>query len=210
MHTHSPSEKHIMSTSRLSTLLTSIDDINNEDPNTVKLSDGTEQAKEYIYGHHMSACLTQHWPEANEFLQIAVRAQHIKRWHILRSDFDLGKTGYFKWRKALGKFHAELTHSLMLEQVHSDAYTEAEAEQTAAIIRKEKLKTSTDSQTLEDVACLVFLQHYFDEFAAKHNEDKVVRVLQKTWVKMSDKAHNVALSLTLPDHLAKLVSKALS
>jgi hypothetical protein len=202
-----------MSTSRLSTLLTTIDDINNEDPHTVQLSNGTTQAKEYIYGHHMSACLAQYWPDASEFLQIAVRAQHIKRWHLLRSDFDLGKAGYFKWRKSLGKFHAELTYSLMLAQTPNGtgavAYTEAEAEQTAAIIRKEKLKTSSDSQTLEDVACLVFLQHYFDEFSTKHTEEKVVKVLQKTWVKMSDTAHNIALSLTLPDHLAKLVSKAL-
>ena len=197
-----------MSTSRLSTLLTTIDDINNEDPNTVKLSDGTEQAKEYIYGHHMSVCLAQYWPDASELLQIAVRAQHIKRWHLQRADFDLGKKGYFKWRIALGKFHAELTQSLMLAQ--AETYSQAEAEQTAAIIRKEKLKTSSESQTLEDVACLVFLQHYFDEFSTKHSEEKVVRVLQKTWGKMSDKAHDIALSLTLPDHLAKLVNKALS
>jgi hypothetical protein len=195
-----------MSDSRLSILLTAIDDINNEDPNTVELSAGTIQAKEFIYGHHMSDCLTQYWPDADEFLQIAVRAQHIKRWHLLRSDFDLGKKGYFKWRIALGKFHAELTQSLMLEQ----GYTEAEAEKTAAIIRKEKLKTSSDSQTLEDVACLVFLQHYFDEFSTKHSEEKVVRVLQKTWAKMSEKGHDIALSLTLPDHLAALVGKALS
>ena len=40
------------------------------------------------------------------------------------------------------------------------------AETTACIIRKENLKSNLDSQTLEDVACLVFLQYYFDEFAA--------------------------------------------
>ena len=164
------------------------------------------QAKELIYGHQMSACLTQYWPEAHELLQIAVRAQHIKRWHLKRDEFTMDKKGYFKWRIALGKYHAQLTQELML----SHDYSLEEAEKTAAIIRKEKLKSNNDSQTLEDVACLVFLQHYFDEFTAKHSEEKIIKILQKTWGKMSPKGHEVALSLTLPDHLAALVGKALS
>lgn len=89
-------------------------------------------------------------------------------------------------------------------------YSLAEAEQTAAIIRKEKLKSNNDSQTLEDVACLVFLQHYFDEFSCKHTEEKIIRVLQKTWGKMSEQGQHIALSLTLPEHLAALVNKALA
>jgi hypothetical protein len=98
----------------------------------------------------------------------------------------------------------------MLEQGYSDDDTQ----KCASIIRKENLKTNIDSQTLEDVACLVFLMHYFDEFAAKYtlndNEAKIIRIVQLTWKKMSDKAHDIALSLTLPEHLAKIVAKALA
>jgi hypothetical protein len=89
-------------------------------------------------------------------------------------------------------------------------YSLEEAAFTASIIRKEKRKTNVESQTLEDVACLVFLQHYFNDFAAKHTDEKIIRILQKTWGKMSDKAHKIALSLTLPAHLADLVDKALN
>ncbi len=99
-----------------------------------------------------------------------------------------------------------MAKQLMLEH----GYNEQEAEQTASIIRKEQLKKNTDSQTLEDVACLVFLQHYFDEFAAKHTEEKIIRILQLTWRKMSARGHEIALSLTLPEHLAALVNKALA
>ena len=92
-------------------------------------------------------------------------------------------------------------------------YSQAQAEQTASIIRKEQLKSNIDSQTLEDVACLVFLSHYFDEFATKYleqnNEAKIIRIVQLTWKKMSEDAHNIALKLTLPEHLAAIVSKAL-
>ena len=89
-------------------------------------------------------------------------------------------------------------------------YTSDESLTTAAIIRKEKLKSNNDSQTLEDVACLVFLQFYFDDFSRKHNEEKVIRVLQKTWGKMSEQGHYIALALAIPEHLSTLVAKALA
>ena len=89
-------------------------------------------------------------------------------------------------------------------------YSTEDVEKAAAILRKEKLKTNPDTQTLEDVACLVFLQHYFDEFAAKYTEEKIIRIVQLTWNKMSDKGHDIALSLTLPAHLGAIVSKALA
>lgn len=196
-------------TNRLERVLSAIDDINRQDTH-LTLANGVEHPKELIYGQRMSACIAKHWPQASELLQIAVRAQHIKRWHLKRDDFAQGKAGYYQWRIALGKFHAELTASIM----QNNGYSQDEAEQTACIIRKESLKTNSDSQTLEDVACLVFLEHYFDEFAAKYteqnNEEKIIRIVQLTWQKMSNEAHNIALKMTLPEHLASLVNKALA
>ena len=198
-----------MISEKLSNTLKAIDDINSQDPNSIKV-EGTSQAKELVYGQQMTACLKQYWPEANEVLQIAVRAQHIKRWQLKRTDYPEGKAGYYQWRIAQGRFHAELTANIMLDE----GFTQEEADKCAAILRKEKIKENSDTQTLEDVACLVFLMHYFDEFAAKYtsqdNEAKIVRIVQLTWKKMSDEAHEIALSLTLPDHLAVIVTKALS
>lgn len=202
-------------TNKLENVLTSIDDINRQDIN-VTIVDNKEFPKELLYGQRMTACLMKHWPQANELLQIAVRAQHIKRWHLKRTEFAEGKAGYYQWRIALGKFHAELTANIMREQGYSDD----QAKQTASIICKENLKDkassqlNSDSQTLEDVACLVFLEHYFDAFADNYikqdNEAKIIRIVQLTWKKMSEEAHNIALQLSLPDHLASLVKKALS
>lgn len=200
---------------QLTQMLSAIDNINQQDTN-ITISNNEPHPKELIYGQRMSACLLQYWPQASELLQIAVRAQHIKRWHLKRSEFEPGKAGYYRWRIALGKFHGELTAKLMIQQ----GYSEIDAAQTASIICKENLKDkadsqlNADSQTLEDVACLVFLKHYFDDFAAQYieqdNEAKIIRIVQLTWGKMSDKAHTIALSLTLPDHLAALVGKALA
>lgn len=202
-------------TNQLKSVLSAIDNINRQDINTT-LSDGNEYPKELIYGQRMSACLTQHWPQSSELLQIAVRAQHIKRWHLKRSEFKQGKAGYYQWRIALGKFHAELTAEIMIKH----GYNKEESAQTASIICKENLKSKTfnqltaDSQTLEDVACLIFLEYYFDEFTSKYleqnNEEKIIRIVQLTWKKMSDEARSIALNLKLPEHLALIISKALN
>ena len=194
-----------MENSRLSSVFKAIDDINLQDPNFT-LVDGKQVAKEWIYGIRMTECINTHWPDANEYVQIAVRAQHIKRWHLKRVEFDAGRTGYLKWRKELGKFHAELTASLM----NDNGYSQEECDNTAAIIRKERIKANADSQMLEDVACLVFLQYYFEEFAEKYTDEKIIDIVQKTWKKMSEQWHSIALSLTFPDNLAKLVQRALS
>ena len=200
---------------QLTLMLSAIDDINRQDSNITIFNDD-KYPKELIYGQRMTACLTKYWPQANELLQIAVRAQHIKRWHLKRNEFAQGKAGYYQWRIALGIFHGELTAKLMLEHGYSDL----QAKETASIISKENLKDkantqlNADSQTLEDVACLVFLEHYFDDFAAQYieqgNEAKIIRIVQLTWKKMSEEAHNIALQLALPAHLVVLVKKALS
>ena len=199
----------------LELVLSAIDDINRQDSN-ITIINNIEHPNELLYSQRMTACLAQHWPQANQLLQIAVHAQHIKRWHLKRNEFAPGKAGYYQWRIALGKFHGELTASVMLEQ----GYSEYEAQQTASIICKENLKDkednqlNADSQTLEDVACLVFLEHYFDAFAKQYlqqdNEAKIIRIVKLTWHKMSEQAHNIALQLTLPEHLANIVKKALS
>jgi len=200
---------------QLEHVLSAIDDINRQDSN-ITITNNEKYPKELIYGQRMTACLAKYWPQASELLQIAVRAQHIKRWHLKRTDFATGKAGYYQWRIALGKFHGELTANIMIEQ----GYSELQANQTASIICKENLRDkadtqlNADSQTLEDVACLVFLEYYFDDFSAQYikqdNEAKIIRIVQLTWGKMSEEAHAIALSLTLPDHLAALVGKALA
>lgn len=190
---------------KLEQVLAAIDDVNRADPNT-ELFQGNQMGKALIYGKRMSACLDHYWPDADPLLQIAVRAQHIKRWHIPRASYPAGRSGYLQWRKALGQFHAETTAEIMRE----NGFSEPECQQAATMIRKEKLKTDTDSQTLENVACLVFLQHYFEDFAAKHPEDKMILILQKTWRKMSTQAHEYALTLYYQPHLLALIQKALA
>ncbi|MDX1747999.1 MAG: DUF4202 family protein, partial [Halobacteriales archaeon] len=76
-------------------------------------------------------------------------------------------------------------------------------------IRKQGLKRDPEVQTLEDVACLVFLEHYLDDFAEEHDDEKLVDILQKTWRKMSDRGHEAALEVKLGERAQTLVERAL-
>ena len=68
---------------------------------------------------------------------------------------------------------------------------------------------------LEDVTDLVFIEHYMLDFAGKHpeyDEEKWLDIIRKTWKKMSDRAHQFALSggITLPEPLVPLIQKAVA
>jgi hypothetical protein len=77
-------------------------------------------------------------------------------------------------------------------------------------VRKERIKGDPEAQALEDVICLVFLENYFADFAAGHDQEKVVGILRKTWRKMSERGRGEALKLEMPAAARRLVERALA
>lgn len=194
-----------MKPTRFETAIALIDKKNEEDPNTYQVA-GFDYPKELLYSQRMTRKLLQFEPNASKALQIATRAQHICRWKIARNEYPMDRVGYLKWRENLKKMHANTT-SEILQQVGFD---EQFQDRVKKIILKKGIKKNEESQALEDVICLVFLDYYFDEFAAKHSDEKVIDILQKTWVKMSDKGHKVALQLSFSDKSLALVQEAIA
>lgn len=78
-----------------------------------------------------------------------------------------------------------------------------------SLIRKERLKYDAEAQALEDVICLVFLENYFADFAAKHSDEKVIDIIRKTWANMSKEGQAAALELALAPAAQALLSRAL-
>jgi hypothetical protein len=193
-----------MSNDRLSKAIELIDHANSEDPNR-ELWNGEEYPKELLYGRHMSRWLERLDPQASEARQLAVRGQHIRRWTVPREEYPEGREGYLRWRKYLYRFHGEQTAALLLEA----GYDEETIALVKRMIGKEGIKRDADVQIVEDVACLVFLAHYLPEFAHKHEEDKLIDIVRKTWKKMSEQGHAAALDLSLPTDLGGVVAKAL-
>ena len=73
-------------------------------------------------------------------------------------------------------------------------YGAEERARVAALLRKEGIKRNPEMQALEDVICFVFLRWYFADFAAKHPEEEIVRIVAKTARKMSPEARARALA----------------
>lgn len=191
--------------SKLDSVLSAIDLLNAQDPIS-QLVDGQPMAKELLYSQRMSACLDNFSPNASDELKIAARAQHVQRWKSPRSDYPLGKAGYYKWRQSLAKMHAETAADLML----AAGYADSSIELVRQLLTKKGIKEDERVQTLEDVICLVFLEFYYPEFAEKHDDAKVIDILQKTWKKMSPHGQSKALELVLDDGDARrLLEEAL-
>lgn len=191
----------------LGAALRSIDAANAKDPNLeVNAETGQQQPKELLYGQRMTEQLAEFCPEASVHLQIAARAQHIERWTSPRSAYPEGRAGYKKWRSELSLFHANRAAEVMSEC----GFNEKDCERVKFLIQKRQLRRDPETQTLEDVVCLVFLKHYLEDFANKHAEDKLIDIIQKTWNKMSESGHQAALALPYKPHLGTLINKALS
>ncbi|MBI2277893.1 MAG: DUF4202 domain-containing protein [Dechloromonas sp.] len=167
--------------------------------------------KELLYARRMTEMIGRFAPQASEVAQLAVRAQHIQRWTVPRSNYPMTKPGYFAWRTGLYKFHAETAGALLL-QVGYDAAT---VEQVKAAVGKQGLMTNPDTQLLEDVSSLVFLEHYMLGFAGQHaeySEQKWLGIIRKTWKKMSGDAQRFATTggIKLPEPLVPLILKAVA
>lgn len=185
------------------------DAANAQDPNK-ETADGAEVAKELLYARRMSEMLERFAPDASEAVRLAVRAQHIERWKVPRASYPMDRNGYLQWRTGLYKYHAETAARLMRES----GYDEAMIERVKTVVGKKGLKVNPETQLLEDVVDLTFIEHYMAHFAGQHpeyDEEKWLNIVRKTWAKMSDRAHEFALAgkIALPAPLLPLILKAI-
>ncbi|KAF2645177.1 glutamyl-tRNA synthetase [Massarina eburnea CBS 473.64] len=189
--------------SAVTEILAQIDTAHASDPNKIDV-DGEEVPYELHYAQKSSAYLDKRCPDASPALRIAVRAQHFRRWEVPRSDYPEGKVGYFAWRGGLKKRQAE-----MVEGICGAVLGDGDGDGEGGLIRKENLKNDTESQVLEDVACLVFLDDQFAAFEKEHNEDKIITILRKTWAKMSEEGRRLALEIPMEGRPREVLVKAL-
>ena len=194
-----------MLSDRFQAAIDAIDDANRDDPNRETL-DGEALPKEIAYARRMTRWLERLAPDASELLRLAVRAQHIRRWSIARDAYPMDRKGYLRWRTDLARFHAETVAGIL----RARGYDADEVARVQALVQKKKFRSDPEAQTLEDAACLVFLESYFSDFATKHDDAKLANILRKSWAKMSAPAQQAALALDLPPETRRLVERALA
>jgi len=196
--------------SLLSNIFELIDKANAEDPNSVEVN-GKEWKKEQLYSTQMLQMLQRFFPQAEDIHKIAVYAQHIQRWKSPRSDYPMNKAGYYQWRTALYDFHANIIADLMAELV----FDKESIVRVKDAVGKKNVQANKDTQLLEDIAALVFIEYYMQDFVEKntdYSEEKWFGIIAKTWSKMSPEAQEFALSgeLRIPGKMIPLIMKAIS
>lgn len=171
-----------------------IDELNSQDPHQ----------RELLYSERLTEWVMKLDPSAPEELRIAARGQHVQRWTLPREQYAMNRQGYLRWRETLKKFHAETVAGLMRES----GYEEAKMERVKTLILKKNLRSDSDTQTLENALCLVFLQYQFAELNAKTAPEKMKDVLRKSWEKMSEKGRAEALKLSYADSEKQALKEA--
>ena len=193
------------SSERFNKAIAEFDLLNAQDPNH-RTVDGEDVPFELFFANKMTEWVFRLNSNASEIVKLAARCQHICRWEHPRSEYPEGRVGYLTWRKDLKTFHATKS----TEVLRKVGYDEDTIERVRAINLKKDLGRDPDVQLIEDALCLVFLDNQFDDLIAKTPEEKMLNILQKTWGKMSDGAHEQALALELSAEASGLLSKALS
>lgn len=178
---------------------------NAADPNSVDTPSG-RKPRELWMADRLEHWVRQVAGSPSTALLLAARCQHLMRWRIPRSDYDQGRIGYLKWRKDLAKMHADGAAEIL----HTIGFDQATIQAVREINLKQNLKTSVDVQAMEDALCLCFLEQEYADFARKHEDAKVVEIVEKTWRKMSPAGQELALTLPLHGRPAELVRRALA
>jgi len=189
---------------RLRRALERIDEENMRDPNKEPWEGGVMPSA-WVYGQRMTQWLFKLQPEPSPELQIAARAQHICRWEIPRDTFPANRKGYLDWRMRMYDYHAEKTLAIMQEL----GYDEDAQYQVNFYLHKRCLATNREVQYLEDCACLIFIEHHLLDFAKEHREQKVLRIIQKTWDKMTEQGHREVYGLELSEEAHELLDKVM-
>ncbi|MGC1242831.1 MAG: DUF4202 domain-containing protein [Chryseosolibacter sp.] len=194
-----------MAHDRFEQAMAAFDAYHQKDPNT-EMVDGKSLPGELLYAQRITTRLADVAPDAGEAVRLAARCQHIGRWEIPREKYPMDRKGYLQWRNEEKAHHARIAEKIL----SVCGYDQAVIDKVKLLVLKKELYSNEDTQLLEDVVCLVFVEHYLEAFAAKHDDDKVVDILQKTMKKMSAAGKHALTQLKLSPKILGLIKRATS
>ena len=192
-----------MNPERLQRAFEAFDAYNSKDPNKETFN-GVEHPKELLYAVRMTERLDEYAPSVPEYIRLAARSQHIGRWEIPRKNYPMDRKGYLQWRNQLKFHHAKIAEDILLGCDY-DLHT---IEIVKFLLLKRELQQNPDTQLLEDVICLVFIEYYLGDFAAQHETVKVIDIVKKTMKKMSRRAIQSVGTLKLSDKVKHVIQAA--
>ena len=164
---------------------------------------------ESVYAERVGAWVRRLVASPSPALELAARCQHLERWSIPRARYPADRAGYLHWRRAVQVRQGERARSLLLDAGCDPAL----AARVQLLVAKQAPSRDPEAQALEDAACLVFLEHELEAFAAEHPDygrDKWLNILRRTAAKVSPQALAAAQALPLRGDLRDLLTAALA
>lgn len=185
--------------------IAAFDSYNSNDPNHETVN-GQVYPKELLYAQRMTERLARYAPHADEHIKLAARCQHIGRWEIPRERYPMDKKGYLQWRNEEKQHHAAIAENIL----SGCGYDADLIDKVKFLLLKKQLFTNPETQLLEDVVCLVFIEYYLEDFATRHPDEKVIDILHKTIKKMTPAAQKASEQLQLSPRIGALIAAASS
>jgi hypothetical protein len=186
---------------RYDAAVAAIDQANAADPNIVEVR-GQRVALALVHGQLAAEWVTRLVDEPDEALLLAARAHHLRRWELRRDSYPTGRPGYLRWRRDQKVRHATDVAAILVPC----GYDDAEIERVQQLIRREPVD---GAQSVEDAACLVFLETQLADFAARTEHDLTISVIRKTARKMSPEGLELVSAIPLNEAEQKLLGDAL-
>ncbi len=188
----------------LGAALDAIDAANSLDPTTVAVR-GAGMPLALAHGRLADEWVCRLMSDADDALRIAARAHHLRRWELPRAQYAVGRPGYLKWRRDQKLRHARDVEVLLV----AVGYGAATIGRVRTLIRRDDLSTDPTTKTLEDAACLVFLETQLSLLAARLDHPRLVEVIRKTAAKMTAGGLALVDELPLSDDHRSLLAEAL-
>ncbi|QQR81042.1 MAG: DUF4202 family protein [Deltaproteobacteria bacterium] len=116
-----------------------------------------------------------------------------------------GSKGYHEYRYAQSKLSADFVEKKLREE----NFSPERLKKIRSIMMNRDVSPFPEGQVLEDALCLAFLEIKFEGYIPEWGEDKYIRILQNTLVKMSEKAKGLALTISYSPEGHTLLQKAL-
>ena len=180
-------------TQSLGDVFAAIDEANASDPNLLTAGPDTSGPLAQIHGRLATEWLARLAPDASAELQVASRAHHLRRWELARTDYPEGRAGYLQWRRDNKAHQAESAASILTEA----GWQADSIDRVRQLLSRTRLRTDAETQLLEDVACLVFLETQFAPMVERTEHDHMVTIVAKTLRKMSSEGVEAAGTLPL-------------
>lgn len=188
---------------RLDRASAAIDAANADDPTLVVVR-GSAHPLAQAHGVLAVGWVLQLQPDADELVQLAARAHHLRRWAVPRSSYPEGRPGYLRWRRDQKQRHAVEVAALLADC----GYEPDDIDRVGALIRREGLGTDPSTQLVEDAACLVFIETQLADMAPRFEHAHLIEVIRKTARKMSPAALAAIASIPLDDAARALLAEA--